>query len=143
MVNTNDMDVFGWLRKHLDADGNDLLREIVRETAKRLMAAEVDVLCGAGYGEVSPERVNSRNGYRDRRWDTRAGSIELPIPKLGSGSYFPDWLLEPRRRAERALVSLVADCSPVATWAPTASTGHSSTSSPPNSRRSPNTSSPT
>jgi transposase-like protein len=110
VVNTNDRDVLGWLRKHLDADGNDLLREMVREFAKRLMAVEVDVLCGAGYGEVSPERVNSRNGYRDRRWDTRAGSIELPIPKLGSGSYFPDWLLEPRRRAERALVSVVADC---------------------------------
>jgi transposase-like protein len=72
VVNTNNMDALGWLRKHLDEDGNDLLREMVREFAERLMAAEVDVLCGAGYGEVSAERVNSRNGYRDRRWDTRA-----------------------------------------------------------------------
>ncbi len=77
MVNTNNMDALGWLRKHLDEDGNDLLREMVREFAERLMAAEVDVLCGAGYGEVSAERVNSRNGYRDRRWDTRAGSIDV------------------------------------------------------------------
>jgi putative transposase len=110
VVNTNNMDALGWLRKHLDEDGNDLLREMVREFAERLMAAEVDVLCGAGYGEVTPERVNSRNGYRERRWDTRVGTIDVPVPKLRSGSYFPDWLLEPRRRAEKALVSVVADC---------------------------------
>ena len=110
MVNTNNMDALEWLRKHLDAEGNDLLREMVREFAERLMAAEVDVLCGAGWGEVSPDRVNSRNGYRARRFDTRVGTIDLPVPKLRQGSYFPDWLLEPRRRAERALVSVVADC---------------------------------
>jgi putative transposase len=110
VVNTNNMDALGWLRKHLDEDGNDLLREMVRGFAERLMAAEVDVLCGAGYGEVTPERVNSRNGYRERRWDTRVGTIDVPVPKLRSGSYFPDWLLEPRRRAEKALVSVVADC---------------------------------
>lgn len=74
------------------------------------MAAEVDVLCGAGWGEVTAERINHRNGYRDRRWDTRVGTIDLAVPKLRSDSYFPDWLLEPRRRAERALVSVVADC---------------------------------
>ena len=65
-------------------------------------------MCGAGYGEVSPDRVNSRNGYRQREWDTRAGTIELAIPKLRQGSYFPAWLLERRRRAERALASVVA-----------------------------------
>ncbi len=110
VVNTNNMDALEWLRKHLDDDSNDLLREMVREFAERLMAAEVDVLCGAGYGEVSMERVNSRNGYRARRFDTRVGTMDLAIPKLRSGSYFPDWLLEPRRRAEKALVSVVADC---------------------------------
>lgn len=110
MVNTNNMDALEWLRKHLDDDGNDLLREMVREFAERLMAAEVDVICGAGYGEVSADRVNSRNGYRPRRFDTRVGSIDLAIPKLRQGSYFPDWLLEPRRRSERALVSVIADC---------------------------------
>jgi putative transposase len=83
---------------------------MVRSFAQRLMAAEVDVLCGAGFGEVSSERVNSRNGYRARQLDTRVGSMELAIPKLREGSYYPGWLLEPRRRAERALVAVVAEC---------------------------------
>jgi putative transposase len=85
----------------------DVLRAMVREFAQRMMDAEVEVRCGAGYGEVSPDRVNSRNGYRAREWDTRAGTIELAIPKLRSGSYFPSFL-EHRRRAERALASVVA-----------------------------------
>jgi transposase-like protein len=109
VVNPNNMDALEWLRKHLDGDGNDLLQEMVREFAERLMAAEVDVLCGAGYGQASPERVNSRNGYRDRRFDTRVGTVDLAVPKLRAGSYFPDWLSKPRRRAERALVPVVAD----------------------------------
>lgn len=109
MINTNNMDALEWLRKHLDGDGNDLVREMVKAFAEKLMSAEVDAVCGAGYGEVSPDRVNSRNGYRDRRWDTRAGTVDLQIPKLREGSYFPDWLLEPRRRAEKALVAVVAD----------------------------------
>ena len=83
---------------------------MVRTFAERLMAAEVDVVCNAGYGEVTPERTNSRNGYRARQLDTRVGSIELSIPKLREGSYYPGWLLEPRRRAERALVAVVAEC---------------------------------
>jgi len=74
-----------------------------------LMSAEADAICGARYGERSPERVKSRNGYRPRRWDTRAGTIDLEIPKLREGSYYPYWLLEPRSRSERALVSVVAD----------------------------------
>jgi putative transposase len=64
----------------------------------------------APYGARSAERVNSRNGYRGREWDTRAGTIELAIPKLRAGSYFPDWLLERRKRAERALTTVVATC---------------------------------
>jgi transposase-like protein len=67
-------------------------------------------LCNAGYGEITPERTNSRNGYRPRQLDTRVGSIDLLIPKLREGSYYPGWLLEPRRRAERALVAVVAEC---------------------------------
>ena len=110
MINNNTMDALEWLRKHLDEDGSDMVREMVAAFAQQLMGAEADAMCGAGYGEVSPERVNSRNGYRDRRWDTRAGTIDLKVPKLRSGSYFPDWLLEPRRRAEKALVAVVADC---------------------------------
>ena len=73
-----------------------------------LMSAEADAVCGAPYGVSSPDRVNLRNGYRHRDFDTRAGTIDVAIPKLRSGSYFPDWLLERRRRAEAALTSVVA-----------------------------------
>ena len=74
------------------------------------MAAEVDALAGAGWGERAPDRVNHRNGYRARPFDTRVGTIDLAIPRLRRGSYFPDWLLDPRRRAEKALVAVVAEC---------------------------------
>ena len=74
------------------------------------MSAEADELCGAAYGERSDARVNRRNGYRTRTWDTHTGTISLALPKLREGSYFPDWLLEPCRRAERALVQVVAEC---------------------------------
>ena len=103
------MDVQGWLRKQLEQASPDLLRVMVQDFAEALMGAEVDALCGAGHGERSPERVNRRNGYRERPWDTRVGSIELAVPKLREGSYFPDWLLQPRRRAEQAFVSVIAD----------------------------------
>ena len=103
------MDVSGWLRKQLEEASPDLLRAMVREFAEALMSADADAVCGAGYGERSPERVNRRNGYRERDWDTRVGSIELAVPKLREGSYFPDWLLQPRRRAEQAFVSVIAD----------------------------------
>ena len=96
------------LEATLGSASPDLLREMVRGFAQRMMDAEVDQLCGAAYGEVSPERVNSRNGYRRREWDTRTGTVELAIPKLRQGSYYPGWLLERRRRAERALASVVA-----------------------------------
>ena len=106
----NTMDALAWLRKRLEQASPDLLREMVESFAQALMSAEADALCGAGYGERSPERVNTRNGYRERAWDTRVGTIELALPKLREGSYFPEWLLAPRRRAEQALVSVVADC---------------------------------
>jgi putative transposase len=79
---------------------------MVEDFAEALMGAETDALCGAPYRERSPERVNIRNGYRERAWDTRVGTIELAIPKLRAGSYFPGW---PRRRAEQAFVSVIAD----------------------------------
>ena len=104
------MDLVGWLRKHLEAADTDLLREMVLGFVQALMGAEADALCGAGLGERSPQRVNQRNGYRERRLDTRVGTLELAIPKLRAGSSYPDWLLEPRRRAERALVAVVAEC---------------------------------
>ncbi len=103
------MDVTDWLRKQLEEAHPDLLRAMVKEMAETLMSADADAVCGAGYGERSPERVNRRNGYRERDWDTRVGSIELAVPKLREGSYFPGWLLQPRRRAEQAFVSVIAD----------------------------------
>jgi len=103
------MDVSSWLRKQLEETSPDLLRAMVKGFAEALMSADADAVCGAGYGERSPERVNRRNGYRERDWDTRVGSIELAVPKLREGSYFPDWLLQPRRRAEQAFVSVIAD----------------------------------
>ncbi len=103
------MDVTEWLRKQLERASPDLLRAMVQDFAEALMGAEADALCGAPYGERSPERVNIRNGYRERAWDTRVGTVELQIPKLRQGSYFPDWLLQPRRRAEQAFVSVIAD----------------------------------
>lgn len=97
-------------RKQLEGADVDLLREMVKVFAEELMGAEVDGICGADYGERSPERTNRRNGYRQRPWDTRTGTISLAVPKLREGAYFPEWLLEPRRRAERALVAVVAEC---------------------------------
>jgi len=108
MAATPSIDVSGWLEEQLAQASPDLLRAMVTTFAEALMGAEADAVCGAGYGERSPERVNTRNGYRRREWDTRAGSIDLAIPKLRQGSYFPDWLLERRRRAEAALVTVVA-----------------------------------
>ncbi len=92
------------------ADGDvDLLREGVRVLAQAIMEAEVSELTGVPKGERDPERrLTSRNGYRDRRWDTRVGSVELAIPRVRDGSYFPS-LLEPRRRAERALLAVIQE----------------------------------
>jgi putative transposase len=102
------IDLSGWLDEQLAAASPDLLREMVKTFAEALMSAEADAVCGAPFGVRSDDRANIRNGYRRREWDTRAGSIELAIPKLRQGSYFPDWLLERRRRAEAALVTVVA-----------------------------------
>jgi transposase-like protein len=93
------------LEKSSDAD---VLREMIGFTAQRLMALEVEGLTGAGHGERSPERINQRNGYRDRVWETRAGTVELKIPKLRKGSYFPGFL-EPRRMAEKALTAVIQE----------------------------------
>jgi putative transposase len=104
------LDAAGWLRNHLDGeDGDqDLTRAMLQVFAEALMSAEASMQCQAGYGERTDERTNSRNGYRDRRWDTRVGTIDLKVPKLREGSYFPAWLLVHRRRAEQALASVVA-----------------------------------
>jgi putative transposase len=95
--------------RKLLVDQPDLLRSLVEQTVNAILSEQVDGECGASYRERSQERVNRRNGYRERRWDTRAGTIDLRIPKLREGSFFPDWLLDRRRRAEKALISVVAD----------------------------------
>ncbi len=97
------------LRKSLEQASPDLLRELLRMFLEKLMSNEADSLCGADYGERAEERVNSRNGYRIRPLETRVGEMALRIPRLRKGSYFPEWLLEPRRRSERALLSVVAE----------------------------------
>lgn len=96
------------LEEQLAQASPDLLRELLTSFINTLMSAEADAVCGAAYGVSSPERTNRRNGYRGRDFDTRTGTLELEIPKLRQGSYFPEWLLERRKRAERALTSVVA-----------------------------------
>ncbi len=98
------------LEEQLAQASPDLLRELLQTFINTLLSAEADAVCGAGYGTTSPDRVNRRNGYRHRDFDTRAGSLDIAVPTLRQGSYFPEWLLERRKRAERALTSVVATC---------------------------------
>ena len=110
MAVTNMMDPLEWLRQHLAELDPDLVRSMLASFAEELMSADAQSLCNAGYGERTPARTNSRNGYRSREWDTRVGSIELAVPKLRHDSYYPRWLLEPRRRVEQAMVAVIAQC---------------------------------
>jgi putative transposase len=110
MTVTGSIDPARLLEEQLAQASPDLLRELLQAFVNTLMSAEADAVCGAAYGQSSPERVNRRNGYRAREFDTRAGTLELQIPKLRRGTYFPEWLLERRKRAERALTSVVATC---------------------------------
>jgi len=97
-----------FLDEQLSQASPDLLREMLASFINALLSADADNVCGASYGTVSDDRVNRRNGYRHRDFDTRAGTIDVKIPKLRSGTYFPEWLLERRRRAEAALTTVVA-----------------------------------
>jgi putative transposase len=110
MTVTPSIDSARLLEEQLAQASPDLLRELLTTFVNTLMSAETDAVCGAAYGAVSDDRVNRRNGYRSRDFDTRVGTLELAVPKLRTGSYFPDWLLERRKRAERALTSVVATC---------------------------------
>lgn len=107
MAETN-MDSLNTFRKFLEENSSDVVQELVNVFAQLLMGAEADAVCRADYGSKSDKRINRRNGYRHRRWDTRAGTIDLAIPKLREGTYYPHWLLEPRRRSEKAMANVIA-----------------------------------
>jgi putative transposase len=109
MTVSNSIEAVEWLRKLVEEAAPDPMRSMLREMVNALMSADASAACGAGLGERSEERLNQRNGYRDRSLDTRMGTIDLQIPKLRHGTYFPGWLLEPRRRAEKALTSVIAE----------------------------------
>jgi len=110
MTVTASIDAARLIEEQLAQASPDLLRELLTSFINTLMSAEADAVCGAAYGVSSPERTNRRSGYRPRDFDTRTGTLELEIPKLRAGTYFPQWLLERRKRAERALTSVVATC---------------------------------
>ena len=88
----------------------DLMRQMLQGFINQILSAQADTVCGAEYGVASTERVNHRNGYRHRDLDTRVGTLDVAVPKLRTGSLYPEWLLERRKRAERALTSVVATC---------------------------------
>ena len=104
------VDPAGLLGEALSDASPDLMRHLLGTVINALLSAEADAVCGAEWGQPSPDRTRQRNGYRHRDLDTRVGTIDVSIPKLRSGSYFPEWLLERRKRAEAAMVSVVATC---------------------------------
>ena len=110
MTAGSSIDPAEFLHEHLAQASPDLLRELMQGFINTLLSADADSVCGAAYGARDPERTNRRNGYRHRDLDTRIGTLDVAVPKLREGSYFPEWLLERRRRAEAALTAVVATC---------------------------------
>ena len=110
MTAPSSIDPARFLHEQLAQASPDLMRELLSTFIDALLSAEADAVCGAGWGQVSDDRVNRRNGYRHRDLDTRVGTIDVAVPKLRTGTYFPEWLLERRKRAEAALISVVATC---------------------------------
>jgi transposase-like protein len=104
------VDPAGLLGDALAPASPDLMRSLLQTVINALLSADADAVVGAEYGRPSPERLAQRNGYRHRDMDTRVGTIDVAIPTLRSGTYFPEWLLERRKRAESALITVVADC---------------------------------
>ena len=110
MTASSSIDPAEFLHEHLAQASPDLLRQLMEGFINTLLSADADSVCGAAYGARDEGRTNRRNGYRHRDLDTRVGTLDVAVPKLREGSYFPDWLLERRRRAEAALTSVVATC---------------------------------
>ncbi|WP_427197667.1 IS256 family transposase [Ornithinimicrobium sp. Y1847] len=104
------VDPAGLLGEALAEASPDLMRHLLQSIINSLLSADADAVVGAEYGRPTPDRVAQRNGYRRRPLDTRVGTLEVAIPKLRKGTYFPEWLLERRKRAESALITVVADC---------------------------------
>lgn len=104
------VDPAGLLGEALSEASPDLMRHLLQTMINALLSADADAVVGAEWGRPSPERTAQRNGYRHRDLDTRVGTIDVAEPKLRSGTYFPEWLLERRKRAETALITVVADC---------------------------------
>ena len=104
------VDPAGLLGQALSDASPDLMRELLQTMINALLSADADAVCGAEWNARSEQRTNHRNGYRHRPLDTRIGTVDVAVPKLRSGSYFPEWLLERRKRAESALITIVADC---------------------------------
>ncbi|QIX25869.1 IS256 family transposase [Nocardioides sp. JQ2195] len=104
------VDPAGLLSEALTEASPDLMRQMLQTMINALLSADADAVVGAEWGRPSPGRTTQRNGYRHRDLDTRVGTIDVAIPKLRQGSYFPEWLLERRKRSEAALITVVADC---------------------------------
>ena len=104
------VDPAGVLAETLTDASPDLMRSLLQTMINALLSADADAVVGAEWGQASPDRLTRRNGYRHRPLDTRVGTVDVAIPKLRAGTYFPDWLLERRKRAETALITVVADC---------------------------------
>lgn len=110
MTAPSSIDPADFLHEQLAQSSPDLMRQLLTTFINTLLSADADSVCGAAWGQVSESRTTQRNGYRHRDVDTRTGTLGVAIPKLGAGTYFPEWLLERRRRAEAALTSVVATC---------------------------------
>ena len=110
MTAPSSIDPANFLHEHLAQSTPDLMRQMLTTFINTLLSADADSVCGAAWGQVSESRTTQRNGYRHRDLDTRTGTLDVAIPKLRAGTYFPEWLFERRRRAEAALTSVVATC---------------------------------
>lgn len=104
------VDPTGLLSEALSEASPDMMRSLLQTMINALLSADADAVVGAEYGRATPGRSAQRNGYRHRDLDTRVGTVDVAVPKLRTGSYFPEWLLERRKRAESALITVVADC---------------------------------